>query len=1033
MNSLTTEVGLKVGPTMLEVLVRHYFDRLKKDVRSGHSTRLKEGDVLFDEAFTIVKSFLNASTLHTVEELQGFSNTRTPSPPWVHVVRSIVPMSCCEEAANYLIKAFGGEDVARRLVGGVKWWQVRGVNGVDAQWITAKKDWQEAKRKHKMQKDKAAEGSKASTSDPTERGPSTTENGTYEKEMDAMRCILYLHGGGYYFGSVDQERYSIQRHARKINGRVFAINYRLAPQYPFPCALQDAIAAYLFLIQPPPGSEHEPVKPAHIVIAGDSAGGGLSLALLQVIRDSGLPAPAGGILISPWCDLSHSFPSIHLNTDTDIIPESGLSFHKPSILWPPPTPEVSTSVHASIRFRIRQTFKLDDPKRFNSTSTVINEKELHATTTPTTATGSNQHFPSSLTQSLDAQQVNVTMEDGELVQVAEQLHFYTQNHLITHPLVSPALSYLGGLPPLMFIEGDKEVLRDEGIFTAHKAAHPEKYPISDEARALYPALVGIEQRYKPTSVHLQVYDDAPHVLPVLFSFTTPSKFCFRAMANFVKLVTEMNLTPSTSPRQTPNATVSRRASLLAAFRSTPQTPRIRQSFSSDSTEAEKADKGKSLELGDTGEKILTPPLTEEPQDLTKLPPPTTQLRVSGSNHSLKRSMSARLSRAGSYLKRSHSANPTVNGLSSNDENGKGEEEASAADPVLKMDQPASTTSSDVAGPRFQTTASPANVSTERTAGEPSVYAGITNRALWECGMIRERVSTTGVIRPLEPEHELGAFQVKEGTIGTMSPAVMRRYLKDRARFEKKFHRTIKGIDKHRKKNLQRAKEDTIKRLGLLQQILHRDASEGHPKKLKEKVLNGGGSPNWGWAWALDEHEAPPPSSIASRRDTDEAQALAQIADQAILGDEKMWNANTLWGLVMSFLTVTPGKDTHVLNKNGREQDEIATQGDSAEPKAEGKASVESNSTVKRSMSRLSRIFHRSPHHVEARASSTSLNANGTVKRKSSSHHHLPLPHCLKEENHEIDDHGQTVATPASSVALPVSSSDRPADGPPVVS
>ena len=95
-----------------------------------------------------------------------------------------------------------------------------------------------------------------------------------------------------------------------------AINYRLSPQYPFPCAIQDALAAYLYLIRPPPEAKHKPVKPQHIVIMGDSAGGGLSLAILQVIRDLGLPQCAGGVLISPWCDLSHSFPSIHTNMAT---------------------------------------------------------------------------------------------------------------------------------------------------------------------------------------------------------------------------------------------------------------------------------------------------------------------------------------------------------------------------------------------------------------------------------------------------------------------------------------------------------------------------------------------------------------------------------------------------------------------------------------------------------------------------------------------------------------------------------------------
>ena len=72
----------------------------------------------------------------------------------------------------------------------------------------------------------------------------------------------------------------------------------------------------IFLIRHPEGAAHRPVRPEHIIIAGDFAGGGLSLALLQVIRDSGLLAPAGGVLVSPWCDLTHSFPNISTNTDT---------------------------------------------------------------------------------------------------------------------------------------------------------------------------------------------------------------------------------------------------------------------------------------------------------------------------------------------------------------------------------------------------------------------------------------------------------------------------------------------------------------------------------------------------------------------------------------------------------------------------------------------------------------------------------------------------------------------------------------------
>src|SRR6201999_2830722 len=82
-----------------------------------------------------------------------------------------------------------------------------------------------------------------------------------------QRVMLYLHGGGYFFGSVDEHRYQLQRHARKLKARVFAPRYRLAPQFPFPCGLQDCLAAYLYLLSIHDASE--------IILAGDSAGGGM--------------------------------------------------------------------------------------------------------------------------------------------------------------------------------------------------------------------------------------------------------------------------------------------------------------------------------------------------------------------------------------------------------------------------------------------------------------------------------------------------------------------------------------------------------------------------------------------------------------------------------------------------------------------------------------------------------------------------------------------------------------------------------------
>ena len=119
------------------------------------------------------------------------------------------------------------------------------------------------------------------------------------------RTLLYVHGGAYFFSSVATERYQIQRHARKLNCRAFAPRYRLAPQYPFPCAILDVLAAYLYLVD----SCHIP--PGEILISGDSSGGGLVLGLLCLLRDVSLPLPAGAMLISPWVDLLHSFPSIN--------------------------------------------------------------------------------------------------------------------------------------------------------------------------------------------------------------------------------------------------------------------------------------------------------------------------------------------------------------------------------------------------------------------------------------------------------------------------------------------------------------------------------------------------------------------------------------------------------------------------------------------------------------------------------------------------------------------------------------------------
>jgi epsilon-lactone hydrolase len=128
----------------------------------------------------------------------------------------------------------------------------------------------------------------------------------------ADRVILYLHGGGYVIGSINTHRAMISRIARASNARALAIDYRLAPEHPFPAAVEDAIAAYKWLLA-------QGYKPGRIVIAGDSAGGGLTIAALLAIRDAGLPMPACAVPISPWTDLEGTGESVRTRAARDVM------------------------------------------------------------------------------------------------------------------------------------------------------------------------------------------------------------------------------------------------------------------------------------------------------------------------------------------------------------------------------------------------------------------------------------------------------------------------------------------------------------------------------------------------------------------------------------------------------------------------------------------------------------------------------------------------------------------------------------------
>ena len=116
-------------------------------------------------------------------------------------------------------------------------------------------------------------------------------------EQKKDRVILYFHGGGYVMGSIQGHRAHVAKFVKGSGVAAFLFDYRLAPEHPFPGAVEDAVAAYRYLLA-------EGVSPTKIAFAGDSAGGGLVLATLLALKDQNIPLPAGAVALSPWTDLA---------------------------------------------------------------------------------------------------------------------------------------------------------------------------------------------------------------------------------------------------------------------------------------------------------------------------------------------------------------------------------------------------------------------------------------------------------------------------------------------------------------------------------------------------------------------------------------------------------------------------------------------------------------------------------------------------------------------------------------------------------
>ena len=131
-------------------------------------------------------------------------------------------------------------------------------------------------------------------------------------DVDDQEIVLYFHGGGYALGSSLTHRELGWRLSAAAGARILLLDYRRAPEHPYPAAIEDAVAAYKWLME-------SGFPPSKISVAGDSAGGGLAVAMLLVLRDEGVVLPKTAVLLSPWLDLTHTSGTFISNEPSDLI------------------------------------------------------------------------------------------------------------------------------------------------------------------------------------------------------------------------------------------------------------------------------------------------------------------------------------------------------------------------------------------------------------------------------------------------------------------------------------------------------------------------------------------------------------------------------------------------------------------------------------------------------------------------------------------------------------------------------------------
>ncbi|KAI9066431.1 alpha/beta-hydrolase [Trametes sanguinea] len=825
----TTSAAIHITPVVVKTFIRHA-KRKGIKYKDGDTSVQGWDDILYDEAFHIVKAFIELGTKNTVESLQAFTNTHVPAPFWCAVVPVRIPLSSCNKAADVLIDWFGPDDL-KHVVGGERWWQIRGLEGIDAEWITEKAYLKEANHAN--------------------RGKLTSDEKTILDMEHLDRVMLYVHGGAFFWGSINTHRYQVIRYARKMHGRAFTVNYRKAPQYPWPCPLQDVLAAYFYLTDPPPGAVHQPVHPSKLVFAGDSAGASLCLTALTVLRDLGIPQPAGAILISPWVDLTHSFPSVMTNAPTDIIPPHGF-IHKPSPLWPvhpkgedgytrvvrtrtkpPPQPGHADKLKpndAQLRSQLDERQKqaaetgqdvhsadLQDPPEEIPSQKEMQE-QANEEDSPSSPVGEKQQLSGSMSSDAQDDEISrndpqgdkeanaeyesdmdywepkppkVLMEDPNAtpLELRAQIQLYATTEQLSHPLVSPILqSSLGNLCPLYIIAGNGECLRDEIIYLAHKAAHPKDYParqgVLREGRR---QKENAEKFQVPTKVHLQVFDDMCHVLTV-FTFTDCAKYAYRAIAQFAKHVIDNS--------------------------------------------SEHLSRNPFPELHRPPSEISDSEAEDEDAAPRRQSHPNKKFHSSKRPPKLGRSIDSRGDQTDVERYRSNEA---------------------AAEQEVKEGKAEKIHSG---------------------ASSETVH-GNNNQDISAVAFIRERVDVLGNVRPMEPPEEIEALRLKPQEIGVIKEAPVRRWLEGQEEWDRRFKRTAERVI--RKRRQFETKAARLLEHAREQGLIHDELQPRHSRASLGRSISSGSvgeidsDRRWGPLDLKDEN--PPPSAIAGRRDTGEAVAL----------------------------------------------------------------------------------------------------------------------------------------------------------------